>query len=126
MISRNKIIWISIILIFVVSISKCYYDNEEELYPGSTECDTTNITYSGTIIPVLDVNCYSCHNPINPSGGVVLNTYSELVKHINNGSFQGAINHEAGFTPMPFGGEKLSDCFLLKTDIWIDAGFPDN
>lgn len=126
MVTRSNLIWFFGLLILVVSLSRCYYDNEEKLYPGGGECDTTNITYSGTIIPVLDVNCYSCHNSVNPSGGVILNTYSELIKHINNGSFQGSINHEAGFSPMPSGGEKLSDCFLLKTDVWIENGFPDN
>jgi len=108
------------------SFSSCYYDNEEELYPNPTSCDTTNITYSGTVVPILQNSCYSCHNSVNQQGGIVLDNYNDLQTIVNNGSFRGAINHLNGYSPMPKGGEKLNDCNLTLINKWLDDGAPNN
>lgn len=51
-------------------ITGCYYDNEEELYPGSGSlaCDTTGVTFSTDIMPVVNAKCAlsGCH----ASGGL--------------------------------------------------------
>jgi hypothetical protein len=118
---------ISIIGIFLMwSLNSCYYDNEEELYPNPVTCDTANITYMATVVPILEVNCYSCHNSVNQQGGIVLDTYNDLQTSINNGTFRGTINHLDGYSPMPKGGNKLNDCDLTQINLWLDNGAPNN
>jgi len=113
----------------VLFISGCYYDNEEYLYPeqgGPGGCDTTNVTYSATIAPILATNCIGCHNSTIPNAGVILSNYNDLKVQVNNGRFWGAINHLSGFANMPPSGSKLSNCNLAKIKKWIDDGAPNN
>jgi len=109
-------------------VSSCYYDSEEYLYPElpGGQCDTTGITYSGFVAPLLASNCNSCHGEASPSGNVVTSTYDGLKTAINSGAFRKAINHESGASPMPKDGNKLSSCELLKIDTWINQGAPQN
>ncbi|NTW25939.1 MAG: cytochrome c [Lentimicrobium sp.] len=109
-------------------VTSCYYDNEEYLYPElpGGECDTTGVTYSGVVSPLMASNCNGCHSPAAPSGGVVTSTYEGLKTAVNNGSFRKAINHETGASPMPKNGNKLPDCDLKKIDAWINQGAPQN
>jgi len=113
------------LIISSLALSSCYYDSEEELYSGSA-CDTTNVTYSGTIQPILAANCNSCHTGSTGQGGVSLSTYDELMVHVNSGIFRKAVNHEPGATPMPYNMAKLPDCELLKINAWINNGAPNN
>lgn len=108
-------------------MSSCYYDNKEDLYPFDKDaCNLDNVTYSSIIKPILESSCVSCHQQSNPSGGVRLDVYSEVKKEADNGKLWGSINHDEGFSPMPLGGGKLSDCSLLQIKQWIDNGSPDN
>ncbi len=34
------------------------------------DCDTTNVTFSGTIWPVIELNCFGCHSGPEPSGNI--------------------------------------------------------
>lgn len=108
------------------AMSSCYYDNEEYLYPEPVDCDTTNVTYSGTVVPILESNCNSCHNQVSQQGGVITDNYNDLKVAIDNGSFRGAINHINGWSPMPKGGNKLPECDLTKINLWLDRGAPNN
>lgn len=112
--------------LLVWAMSSCYYDNEEYLYPEPLDCDTTNVTYTGTVVPVLEANCNSCHNQVSQQGGVITDNYNDLKVAIENGSFRGAINHINGWSPMPKGGNKLPECDLTKINLWLDRGAPNN
>jgi hypothetical protein len=103
----------------------CYYDDEETLYP-QTACDTSNITYSLTVNPVLQSNCSQCHNSVSPSGGIDLASYDAVVAAVNTGRVLGAINHETGYSPMPKNADKLGDCQIAQVTKWIDLGMPNN
>lgn len=120
--------FIQIILGFtiIIFLHSCYYDNVEELYPQAPECDTTNVTYSNDVWPVIEVNCTSCHNNGSPSGNVSLSNYDEIVAAAQNGSLLGTIQHEDGWSPMPKGGGKLPECDIQHIETWVNAGTPDN
>ncbi len=108
-----------------IFLSACYYDNEEYLYPdngGTSGCDTINVSYSLTVAPILATHCNGCHNPANPSYGVITSVYNDLMIQVNNGRFWGSINHETGYYSMPKNGNKLSNCNLLKIRKWINNG----
>ena len=114
--------------IITITVTPCYYDNEEFLYPElpGGKCDTTGVTYSAVVAPILASNCNSCHNPASPSGDVIISTYNGLKTVVNSGAFRKAINHESGASSMPKNGNKLPSCELLKIDAWIKQGAPEN
>lgn len=59
---RRLFAFVILILIF----KSCSWDNEETLYPGPEECDTTNVSYTTDIVPILSGYCYSCHSNLDP------------------------------------------------------------
>ncbi|MEO8591114.1 MAG: hypothetical protein ABI432_17170 [Flavobacteriales bacterium] len=104
----------------------CYYDNEEELYPNSF-CDTTNITYSGTILPIVQAKCATpgCHVPGGDGAGD-FTTYSGIVaKIVNDGPFLPSVRYSPGAIGMPTSGP-LPSCELQQLELWVAAGYPEN
>jgi len=119
-----------IIFISILFFSGCYYDSYEYLYPQlGSDCDTTNITYSGTIQPILSSSCLSCHsNSTAASYGanIKIENYSDVILRVNDGKLYGSISHTGGFSPMPKNSIKLNDCKVASVKIWIDAGASNN
>ena len=121
-----------IIICLLAFLGSCYYDNTEELYPYQNEnCDTTNVTFSGTIFPIINDNCIGCHSGSAPQGNIHLEDYATISAQAQIapgqfGSLYGAISHNPGNSPMPKNGTQLSDCRIKQVKVWIDAGTPDN
>jgi hypothetical protein len=90
------------------------------------DCDTTNVTYSGTVWPILETSCVGCHSGPTPQGGINLSDYTNVVAVANTGKLYGAISHSEGYSPMPKNLPKLSDCKIDQVKIWIDDGTPNN
>ncbi|MCB0806299.1 MAG: hypothetical protein KDC05_10910 [Bacteroidales bacterium] len=114
------------VVLMLTAMQACYYDNEETLYPDSVACDTTNVTYAGTIAPIMAANCNSCHNSGLANGGVITESYDGLKIVADNGRLEGAVFHQSGYSPMPQNLPQLPDCELTKIKIWIDAGAINN
>ncbi|HTX88659.1 MAG TPA: c-type cytochrome domain-containing protein [Bacteroidales bacterium] len=93
---------------------------------NSTVCDTSNVTYSGTINPILQQSCVGCHSGTAPSGGIDLSTYNGVYAVATNGYLLSAVNWVPGFSPMPKNGNKLPACELTQIRIWVNAGAPNN
>lgn len=90
-------------------------------------CDTIGVTYSGYVTGALSGNgCIGCHNATVPGGGVQLDSYAEVSKHVQDGSLLGSIKHETGFKAMPQNQEKLDDCTIAKIEAWINDGAQNN
>lgn len=126
---KNKMTkWIFCILILggIMSFTGCYYDDEDNLYPQAGNCDTTNVTYSGTISQIMSGNCNSCHSGSAPESNIKTDNYTDLKTIADNGKLSGVVNHENGFSQMPKDRPKLSDCDLSKIRIWIDGGALNN
>lgn len=104
----------------------CYYDVEEELYPSGQSCDTSAVTYSLGVEPIINSNCYVCHSAAAAQGGVILDDYNALKGYADSGTLLGVIRHESGFSPMPQGGSKLSNCNIAVIEKWINDGSPNN
>lgn len=88
-------------------------------------CDTTNFTYSGAVSVTMNTYCKGCHNPASLGGGIDLSTYA-AVKTATLGRLMGSINHTTGYSAMPKGGNKLSDCQIRQVEKWIQAGTLNN
>lgn len=89
-------------------------------------CDTTNVTYSLTIRPIIDNHCIGCHATTGTGGGILLNTWGQVADQALNGNLLCSVYQEGGCVPMPQGASKLSDCDLTKITIWVNAGAPNN
>ncbi len=108
-------------------ISSCYYDKADLLYPQSASCDTLSaISYSQKVVPLLQQYCYNCHSGGNPSGGIAMGTYATDKAIAVNGKLYGTITYASGYSPMPEGTGRLSDCQIATIKKWIDANSPDN
>lgn len=123
--------FLSVMLFFSVGmLNACYYDNEEELYnSGNTAtCDTTNVTYSGKVLPLLQSDCLGCHGNLSANaigGGYNLEGYDNLLP-VAQDNLYCVINHDSGCSPMPKGTAKMSDCNVSIIKKWIDDGAPNN
>ncbi len=118
---------ITILFVFSIVLSSCYRDVEELLYPSNGNCDVANVTYSATVVPILQSNgCLGCHSGGAPSGNISLDGYNNVSAVAQSGKLFGVINHSPGFSPMPQGGNKMSTCNINKIKAWIDAGIPNN
>ena len=114
-----------IVLFLVFGFGSCYYDVEEDLYP-TTECSTTDMSYQTDILPILQNNCYQCHDAANNFGGITLEGFDQIKTFVNNNQLLGVIRHEAGFSPMPKNSAKLLECEIEKIESWITNGAPNN
>lgn len=109
-------------------LTGCYYDNEEDLYPDPNVCDTTDISYSAHIVPVLNGQCLSCHAQdiySDLGGGINLDGHANVNIAAQNNQLYPAIAHTGDFQ-MPKDGAKLPDCTIAQFKSWIDAGAPNN
>lgn len=115
-----------ILLLPLALLTGCTYQNEEELFPTPEQPEPEGATYSLTVVPILQANCYACHSLDYNQGNVVLEGYANVKKYATNGVLYGVISHAPGFKPMPKGGPKLADADIAKIKEWIDAGALDN
>lgn len=113
---------IAAFLLLITILSSCYYDVEPNI-----ACDTTGVTYSGTITAIISSNgCLAadCHGGANPLSGFRLTDYNS-VKTMQSRLY-GALSHSAGYIAMPQNAGKISQCDIDKVKAWIDAGAPNN
>ncbi|MCB9283928.1 MAG: hypothetical protein H6563_07645 [Lewinellaceae bacterium] len=94
--------------------------------PDAGGCDTTNVSFSGYVLPLLQNQCKGCHGAVNPVGGFSLVTYQDVKSVALTGQLYGAIAHDPAYSPMPKGGPQWSDCRIRKIGAWINAGAQDN
>lgn len=91
-------------------------------------CDTTiSITYNNNVKIIFDTYCISsgCHNSMTMAGGYALDNYTGCKNAAQSGRLLGAIKWLPGYSPMPKGGGKLSDCDIMKIEKWINSGMPN-
>ena len=111
-------------LITLLFLNGCYNDKEETLYRFSlTSCDTSNVTYSLTVAPIIQANCNNCHIGTSPSGNLNLLNYSSVVIAVNSRNLYGRITSSTN--PMPQGGV-MDACKISQIKKWIDSNMPNN
>lgn len=89
-------------------------------------CDTTDVSYSGTIRPTLDRYCVGCHSGSNAPKGINLTIYGTVRTVALDGRLVGVVSHAPGFTPMPYGGNRLPDCEVAQIRAWAREGGREN
>jgi hypothetical protein len=123
---KRFFILIATISIILLSFFSCYYDNEEALYPDIIPCDSINVTFSGSITPILSNNC-ACHSNNNAAkvgSSIFLENYSDVSASID--LILPAIKHEGTRPYMPNSGGKINDCYIKTFERWKKIGMPNN
>ena len=124
---KIKGFFLSLALIAGISLSSCYYDKADLLYPTSTVCDSIpTISYAQHVAPLLQQHCYGCHAGSSPSGGIAMGNYATDKAIALNGKLYGSISYAPGYLAMPEGSAKFSTCQLAIVKRWIDANSPNN
>jgi len=114
------------LLVSILFVS-CLQNNEEQLYPKSnSSCDTINVSFSETINPIIETYCINCHKGSTAGGNIDLSGYPNVKVQADNGFLVGTIKHQTGYSPMPKGGNKLSDCKINQIEVWIKNGALNN
>ncbi|MCB0495816.1 MAG: hypothetical protein KDC79_06750 [Cyclobacteriaceae bacterium] len=107
----------------LIFLSSCYYDNYESLYPDANlACDTTNVTFTNLVSPIVNESCATSGCHVQGTGRVLLTDYSSIKAAIDNGTFQqrALINKD-----MPPSGP-LGSCDIKKIEAWISNGAQNN
>ena len=117
----------------VAMFTGCYNDKYSDLYPPVVNpCDTTTITYSNDIKPIIATGFFSprngCHDAVGgASSGYDFETnIGPLQAVAANGKLLGSVHWDPGFSQMPKNAPKLSDCEINKIERWVHLGAPNN
>lgn len=119
-------------LLFVtIFLTSCYNDNRETLYPQPPidGCDTTNLSFSSDILPIMIENCATpgCHTSVANAAGYALDSYQGVRQAaVTDQRLLGTIKQDQGFSPMPKGNSKLPACEINKISAWIASGAQNN
>jgi hypothetical protein len=111
------------------SLTGCYYDNLEDLYPKDTTataaCDTdSTITYTKHISAIVSNYCISCHGGSAPSGGISLGSYTSVKNVAASGKLLGSVTWDGTASPMPKGAtQKIPDCNIEQIKKWIRTSY---
>ena len=90
---------------------------------ANVACDSTIVTYTTKIKPIVDKWCIGCHAENSPTSGISLGNYDQMVACVNSGRLMGSLRHEPDFSPMPKSGQ-LSVCSVNLFQIWINNNTP--
>jgi len=115
---KTKTFFFLIIIMSGSLFNGCYYDNAEELYPGSLNCDVSNLNYDLVIKPIIDTNCAisGCH--VSGTGRKDLSTYQGVKDVVDDGRLNQYVVVEKSMPP----SGPLSTCNIAKIDAWIKDG----
>lgn len=121
----------SVVLAAAIFFSTSCVNNKKDVLFA---CDSTNVSYSKTVKPILQNNCYNCHSAANATtlgGGNVLDNYADVIFWVDTtsggdgGILLGNIKHTGNAMPKP-PASKLSDCDIAKIGHWISEGAKNN
>jgi hypothetical protein len=119
--NMKKIILLAVPLFLLLSCGK---EVAEDIRPSV--CDTTNMTFTANIQPILNSGtCLSCHTGSGAFGNIRLDSY-QAVADIAPRMLK-SVKHDPslGISQwMPPGG-KLSDCQILQIEAWINQGLKE-
>ena len=108
-------------LFALISLQSCYYDKEEVLYPGVSDCQL-NAKFTATVNPIIQSKCAispDCH----ASGST--NTAGPLTNFTQIHNLSAVIRGQIVSGIMPKTGS-LNSTELQTIVCWIDAGAPNN
>jgi hypothetical protein len=88
-------------------------------------CDTLNYKFAADIWPILNTNCYGCHNNNNPGGNIYIRNYADVQAMVLDGSLIGSLQGN-GYALMPKNTTGLQSCKITQIQKWINDGAQNN
>lgn len=92
---------------------------------GGSLCDTTNVSYTTTIQPLIEKNCLGCHAASIRTAGVNLSGYNNVKLYANNTLLVGVTSRQRGFVAMPPTGP-ITECETNLIRAWVAQGAKNN
>ena len=111
-----------IIILLFTSVTGCYYDKAELLYPGlSPDCNNISARYSD-VQPIIALNCATtgCHDSGTRAGNTVLETYDQVRVKADRIFIRTIVERS-----MP-AGKTLSPQEIAVLNCWLNSGTPNN
>lgn len=117
---------VTIGFMFLMTTSRCTYDNIEDRAGSGSFCDTSAVSFSQDIESIIQQNCEGCHNGVSASGGLNLADHLNIQPAALNGLIMDRVRRPLSDPlSMPPNGP-LSDCYQKKLRAWINQGALDN
>jgi uncharacterized membrane protein len=112
--------WISFLLPAI--LAGCYYDNAQQLYPGTNvDCNTVNATFVNVKTIVAEkCSTAGCHDAGSAGGGIVLETYDQI--RARSDRIRQRVIVDRTMPP----GSPLSSTEVAILKCWISSGSPNN
>ncbi len=136
----KKIVLVVFLAGCIYNFTGCVYDKRDVDNPNT--CDTTTVSYSKTIAPIISVNCTSCHGAsavgFGAGGGIQMDTYTSLKSVADSGWLLPSISWQLNLLPtsysatglpaenMPQSLPQLGSCDLNKINAWVHQGAKNN
>jgi uncharacterized membrane protein len=120
---RSIIITVTFFIGITLTLSGCYYDKENLLYPGSASgCTGINAKFSIDIMPIMQNKCATagCHNASSSAGGTVLENFTQI------SAAAARINQRCVVDKTMPPGSPLTPAEISTLKCWIDSGTPNN
>jgi mono/diheme cytochrome c family protein len=126
---RDLLFRLALLSIIIFFVFACKHNPDEYVNPqppvidppiDTILCDSSNVTYPGVVYPILEAYCISCHSGPTPSGALDFTDYGDVAYIAQSGSFLGSIKHLPSYSPMPQGGDKISNCEIALIEKWIN------
>jgi len=113
---------IIVYIVIAIVLTGCYKDNEETLY-GEVTCDTTSVSFSNDILPIIEMNCTvtGCHVAGGRAPGIYEN-YNQIKAKVDDGKFKDRVLVQQDMPP----GTPLTECQILYITKWLNDGAPNN
>ncbi len=118
-------------LLLVVTLAQaCNQDNEPAEKSQPPLCETSPVTYEGTVKAIMEQHCSieGCHTTTK-GGAFPLDTYEQVKASALYESFIGSLTQiDPQFEPMPYpkGTAKISDEEINCLEQWINDGWVEN
>ena len=115
-------------------LNSCYNDKYDKLYPAPAvvTCDTTNVTFTHDIMPILTANCNvtgGCHDAAGAAvSGYDFTGYAGIHFQATQNILINDINQtpSAGHNAMPKNLPKMAQCDIDKITRWVNLGALNN
>ena len=108
------------LLLISISLTACYKDTEEELYPNSFVKDNNTYTFAADVKPIIDTKCASAGCHISGAQAPDLSAYALVKANIARVEARAVT-----LKTMPTSGA-LSVLEINKLKNWISAGALNN
>ena len=104
-----------------LSLSACYYDKEQVLFPSAVNCSNINAKFSSDIVPIVQSKCSitGCHDAGSTNKGGPFTNYSEIKAKAS------IIKSQVLSGAMPQ-GTTLSASQIQMISCWVDNGSLNN